>query len=68
MRTLNLDTFTIMYNKYLDDNVNTNALINQIMNLPKTKLASRFKNLYYEFLKNYHLMCDDIMYDDIMGL
>ena len=42
-----------MYNKYLTDNVITNALINQIMNLPKTKLASRFKNLYYEFLHIY---------------
>jgi len=52
MLSLNLDTFTTMYNKYLTDNVITNALINQIMNLPKTKLASRFQNLYYEFCKN----------------
>ena len=46
MRSLNLDTFTTMFNKYLSDNVITNTLINQIMNLPKTKLASRFKNLF----------------------
>jgi hypothetical protein len=61
MHSLNLDTFTIMYNKYLNDNVNTTALINKIMNLPKTKLASRFQNLYNEFLKNEHLMYDEIM-------
>ena len=61
MLSLNLDTFTTMYNKYLTDNVNTNALINQIMNLPKTKLASRFQNLYYEFCKNEYLMYNEIM-------
>lgn len=60
MHSLNLDTFTIMYNKYLNDNVNTTALINQIMNLPKTKLALRFQNLYGEFVKNEHLMYDEI--------
>ena len=61
MLSLNLDTFTTMYNKYLTDNVITNALINQIMNLPKTKLASRFQNLYYEFCKNEYLMYNEIM-------
>ena len=61
MRSLNLDTFTTMYIKYLNDNVNITALNNQIMNLPKTKLASRFKHLYDEFVKNEHLMYDGIM-------
>ena len=49
------------YSKNKDDNVNITALNNQIMNLPKTKLASRFQNLYYELLKNEHLICDEII-------
>ena len=52
-----------MYIKYFNDNVNTTTLKNQIINLPKTKLASRFQNLYNEFLEN-----DELMYYEIMAL
>ena len=67
MRSLNLDTFTTMYIKYFNDNVNTTTLKNQIINLPKTKLASRFQNLYNEFLENEHLFLKT-HYDEIMSL